>query len=146
MRPYCCVCSLPGTTDPLYVTFDSFFRACACCAAGSLVGSAVTAMVTCLSPSPRNGAESFLSCKYSKDMARMQNDPKPQPNVPYKDMVAAAQKGLAKSQAIVKKGVAGKYQKKRMAEVAGFETTLRILEQLGGGGEVEASGGSGNKK
>ena len=74
----------------------------------------------------------------------MQNDPKPQPNVPYKDMVAAAQKGLAKSQAIVKKGVAGKYQKKRMAEVAGFETTLRILEQLGG--EVEASGGSGNKK
>ena len=123
-----------------------FFRACVC-AAGSLVGSAVTAMVTCLSPSPRNGAESFLSCKYSKDMARMQNDPKPQPNVPYQDMVAAAQKGLAKSQAIVKKGVAGKYQKKRMAEVTGFETTLRILKQLGGGGAEGANGReSGNKK
>ena len=102
--------------------------------AGSLVGNAVTGMITCLSPSERNGDESLLSCKYSKDMARMQNDPKRQPNVPYEEVVATAERELAKSRAIVKKGVAGKYQAKRMAEVLGFENTLRILKELGSGG------------
>lgn len=101
---------------------------------GSLVGHAVTAMVTCLSPSPRNGAESILSCKYSKDMGRLQNDPKPQPNVDFDELVAKVQKEHAKSVKIVEKGVVGKYMAKRMAEVAGYETTLRILrDELGRG-------------
>ena len=113
------------------------------CTAGSLVGNAVTAMVTCLSPSPRNGAESLLSCKYSQDMAKMQNEPIQQPNVKYEVVVNKIEKELMKSQAIVKKGVAGKYQKKRMAEVVGYETTLRILKELGMSG-TEGSDNSDN--
>ena len=99
---------------------------------GSLVGNAVTAMVTCLSPSPRNGAESILSCKYSKAMGRLQNDPKPQPNVSFDDLLAKVEKKYVKALTIVRRGVVGKYMAKRMAEVAGYETTLRILrDELG---------------
>ena len=97
---------------------------------GSLVGHALTVMITCLSPSPRNGSESLASCKYSKEMARMQNDPKRQPNVPLEDMVATAQKKRDKSALIVEKGVLGKYQAKREAEVEGHENTLSILSLL----------------
>lgn len=106
---------------------------------GSLVGNALTAMITCLSPSARNGAESLLSCKYSKDMARMQNDPKPQPSIAYEDMIQNVMQELAKSSKLVAQGVAGKYQAKRMAEVVGCETTLRILrDELGCAGSCAA--------
>ena len=37
--------------------------------AGSLTGSALTGMVTCVSQSPRNGEESYLSLKYGAEMA-----------------------------------------------------------------------------
>ena len=63
-------------------------------------------------------------------MARMQNDPKRQPNVPLEDMVATAQKKRDKSALIVEKGVLGKYQAKREAEVEGHENTLSILSLL----------------
>ena len=63
---------------------------------GSLVGNAITAMITCLSPSKRNGAESLLSCKYSKDMAKMQNDPKQQKNIPFATKVEEITKEHAK--------------------------------------------------
>ena len=106
--------------------------------AGSLVGHAITAMITCLSPSARNGAESLLSCKYSMDMARMQNDPQRQPAVPFEELVARVQRERDRSAQIAAKGVAGKYQKKRAAEVVGCDTTLRILlEELGRGGAAE---------
>ena len=38
---------------------------------GSLTGSALTAMVTCISQSPRNGDETYLSLKYSGDMSKV---------------------------------------------------------------------------
>ena len=121
---------------------------------GSLVGNAITAMITCLSPSKRNGAESLLSCKYSKDMAKMQNDPKPQKNIPFATKVEEITKEHAKSYKIASGGVLGKYQQKRMAEVTGYENTLNILKELGsggghddgGGGGGDEGGGSGKKK
>ena len=60
----------------------------------------------------------------------MQNDPKQQPSVLYDVAVKNAKDDLARSSEIVARGVKGKYQKKRLAEVLGHETTLSILEQL----------------
>ena len=108
----------------------SFLNSLLC---GSLIGSTTTAMITCLSPSKRNGAESLLSCKYSKDMSKMPNDPKVQPSIPYAAAVEHATKEHETSLKIVKKGVLGKYQCKREAEVKGYETTLFILKELGEG-------------
>ena len=101
--------------------------------AGSLIGNAVTAMITCLSPSKRNGSESLHSCKFSKDVARMRNNPQLQPSVPHATLVKEIQIEYEKSLKIVKKGVLGKYQRKREAEVTGFENTLKILQELGDG-------------
>ena len=105
--------------------------------AGSLVGNAMTAMITCLSPSPRNGAESLLSCKYSKDMSRMQNEPKRQPSVPIATIIETKKQKHEKSSEIVKKGVLGKYQAKRMAEVLGYLTSLEILSKLNGPSRIK---------
>jgi hypothetical protein len=38
---------------------------------GSLKGNAVTAMITCISQSARNGDETYLSLKYSAGMAEL---------------------------------------------------------------------------
>jgi len=103
--------------------------------AGSLVGNAVTAMITCLSPSKRNGSESLHSCKFSKDVARMRNNPQLQPSVPHATLVKEIQEEYGKILKIVEKGVVGKYQKKREAQIQGFENTLRILQELGDGDE-----------
>ena len=108
--------------------------------AGSLVGNAVTAMITCLSPSKRNGSESLSSCKFSKDMARMRNNPQLQPNIPHATLVKEIQKEYEKSLKIVKKGVLGKYQKKREAEIKGFENALQILKELGDGNDSTVEG------
>jgi len=105
--------------------------------AGSLIGQTTTAMVTCLSPSVRNGAESLLSCKYSQEMSLMKNNPRQQPNIHFDELVRKAEVELECSSKIVKKGVVGKYQAKRVAEVVGCETTLRILlEELGSGDDT----------
>ena len=101
--------------------------------AGSLVGNAVTAMITCLSSSKRNGSESLHSCKFSKDVARMRNNPQLQPSVPHATLIKEIQKDHANILDIVKKGVLGKYQRKREAQIEGFENTLKILKELGDG-------------
>ena len=112
---------------------------------GSLEGHALTGMVTCLSAHARNGAESALSVAYSADMARLLNAPRPQPRRALAPLVARARKEHAKSAAIVERGVAGKYQARRTAEMAGWEATLNIFEELAGGavGQAEGSGGAG---
>ena len=109
--------------------------------AGSLVGNAVTAMITCLSPSKRNGSESLHSCKFSKDVARMRNNPQRQPSVPHATLVKEIQRERDNIMKIVERGVVGKYQKKREAQIQGFENTLKILEKLGEGNEPAATGG-----
>jgi hypothetical protein len=119
--------------------------------AGSLIGHAITGMITCLSPSERNGDESLLSCKYSKDMSKMQNEPKKQPNVHIDDILNTKKAHLKKSLSIVKRGVAGKYQAKRKAEVVGYENSIQILMELkscssGNSGDVDVSDTKGKRK
>ena len=70
----------------------------------------------------------------------MRNNPQLQPSVPHATLVKEIQKEYEKSLKIVKKGVLGKYQKKREAEIKSFENTLRILEELGDGNELAATG------
>jgi len=101
---------------------------------GSLEGHAVTAMVTCLSIHPRNSVESSLSVQYSADMGRLLNAPQPQPCRALAPLLQQAREECAKSAAIVEKGVAGKYQRRRQAELNGWQTTLDTLEELAGGG------------
>ena len=50
------------------------------------------------------------------------------------------QKEYEKSLKIVKKGVLGKYQKKREAEIKGFENALKILKELGDGNDSTVEG------
>ena len=50
---------------------------------GSLKGSALTGMITCISQHPRNGAETALSVQYSSDMAKLLNAAVPQPQRPF---------------------------------------------------------------
>ena len=69
----------------------------------------------------------------------MRNNPQLQPSVPHATLVKEIQKEYEKSLKTVKKGVLGKYQKKREAEINGFENTLRILEELGDGNGLAAT-------
>jgi len=100
---------------------------------GSLIGGGLTGMITCLSPSARNGDESYMSLKYSKGMADLTNKPKPQPAVPLAKMAADARRGYEKSAAIVARGVVGKYQAKREAEVNQWRFEVEMLKGFGGG-------------
>ena len=97
---------------------------------GSLTGSALTGMITCLSQSPRNGDESYLTLKYGSDMAKLLNEPKKQPARPADKCLANAKKQYQASESVVKKGVAGKYQALRQAQVTQHAHTLGVLEEL----------------
>ena len=55
-------------------------------------------------------------------------------------LVKEIQKEYEKSLKIVKKGVLGKYQKKREAEIKGFENALEILKELGDGNDSTIEG------
>ena len=97
---------------------------------GSLMGSALTAMITCLSQAPRNGDETYLSLKYGAGMAKLLNNPAPQRQKPYKKVLENARKQLAKVQAVVARGVNGKYQALREAEVTQWDQLCKMLELL----------------
>ena len=101
---------------------------------GSLTGSALTGMVTCVSQAPRNGAETFLSLKYSAGMAKLMNQPQPQPAVGLALELNRAKKRLDASAAIMRRGVQGKYQARREAEVAQAAHDVSAIEALAGGG------------
>ena len=111
---------------------------------GSLQGKALTGMITCLSQHPRNGGETALSVQYSADMAKLLNEPAPQPLRPFQKLLDRSRREYAKSTAIVKRGVAGKYQHKREAELSGWKTKVDILEELSEGcGETAGGAKSG---
>jgi hypothetical protein len=99
---------------------------------GSLSGSALTGMITCLSQSPRNGDETYLSLKYGSGMAKLLNAPNIQPSFPLDKLLATAKEEYAKSAAIVAKGVNGKYQALRQAEVTQWMSTVEMLTSLAG--------------
>jgi len=97
---------------------------------GSLMGSALTGMITCLSQSPRNGDETYLSLRYGAGMAKLLNDPVPQSAKNFDKVVKNARKNLAESTGVVEKGVNGKYQALREAQVLQWRQLVGILESL----------------
>ncbi|XRB14822.1 kinesin motor domain-containing protein [Pseudoscourfieldia marina] len=97
---------------------------------GSLTGSSLTGMVTCLSQSPRNGDETYLSLKYSAGVSKLLNKPAPQPHRKASDVLSQARKQLLASTALVAKGVQGKYQARREAEVSRWMQEVTLLGEL----------------
>ncbi len=99
---------------------------------GSLMGSALTGMVTCLSQ--RRGDETYNSLTVSTAPAwptwRMPPNREKTRNL--QAVLALARKELLVSQTIVARGVAGKYQALRRAEVMEWGHRVYVLEQLSG--------------
>ena len=128
---YSICCSVPKQVDMLLTKL----------LAGSLTGAALTAMITCLSQSPRNGDESYLSLKYGGGMAKLLNAPALQPAVSLARLLANARKQHEVSAAIVARGVKGKFQARREAEVAAAAHTVATLEAFAAGrGAAEYDG------
>lgn len=98
--------------------------------AGSLRGDSLTAMVTCVSQSPRNGDESYLTLTYGAGMARLLNAPRRQPARRLDALLREARKQHEASAAIVAKGVQGKYQARRTAEAFQWAQTVALLEEF----------------
>lgn len=116
---------------------------------GSLVGDALTAMITCLSQAPRDGEETYLSLKYGAGMAKLMNKPKPQPLRNVAGLLDNARRQHTHSAAQVARGVQGKYAARRAAEVAQWRHVIAVLETFapgvaadGGGAAASAGGGS----
>jgi kinesin family protein 5 len=98
--------------------------------AGSLMGSALTGMITCVSQSPRNGDETYSSLGYGTTMSKLLNKAKPQPAKPIEKLLATAHRKHAEAAAVVARGVAGKYQAARQAQVKAHAHDLSTLEAL----------------
>lgn len=98
--------------------------------AGSLTGSALTGLITCVSQSPRNGDETYISLGYGKTMSALLNRPEQQPSRPIDKLLATVRQKHAESAAVVARGVAGKYQAQRQAQVAAYSHTVSVLEAL----------------
>ena len=93
-------------------------------------GDSLTAMVTCVSQSPRNGDESYLTLTYGAGMARLLNAPRRQPARRLDALLREARKQHEASAAIVAKGVQGKYQARRTAEAFQWAQTVALLEEF----------------
>ena len=98
----------------------------------SFAGDSTTAVVTCVSQSRRNGDETYLTLKYGGKMATVLNTPSPQPFVPMQKVLSNARTQYASSSAVMAKGVNGKYQAKRQAEVSHWASSVSALELLAG--------------
>lgn len=103
---------------------------------GSLVGGALTTMITCMSQSPRNGEETYLSLKFGGNMAKLTNKPVPQPATALDKALKFARSNLRSNRAIVSKGVHGRFQARREAEVSRWDFVVRVLSAF----EDEADG------
>lgn len=97
---------------------------------GSLSGSAISGMVTCLSQHPRNGDESYLSLKYGTSMAKLINKPSQQPFQSIGPIWNKTNKEFESVKAIVKAGVNGKYQALREAQLEQWNNNLNLLNIL----------------
>lgn len=102
---------------------------------GSLTGGALTGMITCVSQAERNGEESYLSLKYGAGMAKLLNAPSVQAKRPLDGALTDARKQLAAVEALLKKGVQGKYMDLRKAQAAQHSHTVAVLEALERGGQ-----------
>ncbi|GMH80375.1 hypothetical protein TL16_g08521 [Triparma laevis f. inornata] len=98
--------------------------------AGSLTGHALTGIVTCVSQAPRNGDESWLSLQNGGEMAKILNKPQLQPSRNCEKVLANARKKKKECEDVVARGVAGKYQALRQAQVKQWAGQVHILEKL----------------
>jgi len=87
-------------------------------------------MMSCVSQAPRNGDETFNTLMYGAGMAKLLNAPKQQPAYSLKKLLQDAIKQHEKCAAIVAKGVKGKYQALRLAEVRQWEQVVNMLQAL----------------
>ena len=94
------------------------------------MGSALTGMITCISQSPRNGDETYSSLGYGTTMSKLLNRGKPQPAKPFEKLLGLAQKKHAEAAAVVARGVTGKYQAAREAQVKAYAHDISVLEGL----------------
>eukprot|EP00943_MAST-04B_sp_MAST-4B-sp1_P006135 g6135.t1 len=113
---------------------------------GSLVGNALTAMVTCVSQHPRNGDETYLSTKYGASMSKLPNFGKEQPWKPIEPILRNAKKEYASIHKIVQRGVNGKYQALREAQLIQWANTLDLLNKLVGNNCDSSDDGKKNEK
>ena len=97
---------------------------------GSLNGYAITAMITCISQAPRNGGESYLTLKYGAGMAKLLNIPKPAQLKNISKNLNKALKEYKSVKAIVQRGVNGKYQSLRNAQLAQWKNEVELLSEL----------------
>jgi hypothetical protein len=79
---------------------------------------------------PRNGDETFNTLLYGAGIALLLNAPKQQPAVPLEKLLLSAKREHDKTSAIVAKGVRGKYQALRLAEVRQWEQAIHVLQAL----------------
>ena len=63
-------------------------------------------------------------------MAKLLNKPQPQRAVPIDQLLARARKRHAESAEVVARGVAGKYQAQRQAQVAAYAHQIQVFEEL----------------
>ena len=70
------------------------------------------------------------------EMSKLLNKPAPQPWVPLETKLVRAQKMHADALAVVKRGVAGKYQAQRLAQVEAYSHVVAVLQALAGGEEA----------
>ena len=89
-------------------------------------------MITCVSQHGRNGDETYLTMKYGASMAKLVNYGKQQPNRPIEPILKHAKKEYAKISKIVQRGVNGKYQALREAQLVQWKNVLDLLNLLVG--------------
>ena len=71
-------------------------------------------------------------------MAELLNAPERQPTKSFANLLHSAKENYKSTAAIVARGVQGKYQARRKAEMTQWEQTVRVLQALAG----EDAGGS----
>ena len=69
----------------------------------------------------------YLSLSYAQTMARLVNRPMTQPALPVERQLASARKMHADAAAVVARGVTGKYQAQRQAQVTAYSHAVSVL-------------------
>ena len=112
---------------------------------GSLMGNALTGMITCVSQHPRNGDETYLSLKYCASMAKLCNYGRPKSFIPFEPFLRKAKKEYASISKIVQRGVHGKYQALREAQMVQWTNVINLLALLVGKGNSSSDDLAGKK-
>lgn len=105
-------------------------------ASGCFDGSSLLAMIVTLSPAPSCGWETWFSCKYGEDLAKLRAPVQAQRARPLDKVVDEAQKAVEKSRAELEKtpatGPASKYKFKREVTARHDQNEAEMWARLGG--------------